>query len=277
MRFKDLLVVVDRFPATDNRIEVAAELARENDAHLAALFVLPIPEPRVEPPISLAEQMIEHCIREEQEHAHRVRKKFEAAVERCGIKGEWRTDGGLAAVEVAKHTRYVDVVLVGSRDPNARTPPMPPLLPEDVALSAGRPVLVVPPSTGPKIGKRIVVAWNASREATRAVNDALPLLLRAAVVTVVVINPSDDIVSVHGEDPGTDIAVHLARHGVTAEVKCARDHKTESATLLSIAAEAAADLIVMGAYGHTRTRELILGGMTRDLLRQTAMPVLMSH
>jgi nucleotide-binding universal stress UspA family protein len=277
MRLRDLLVVVDRFANSSARIEVAASLARQHDAHLAALFVLPISEPRGRPARTLVDEMIEHYIREAEEHAREARQQFEAAAQRHGIQGEWRTDGGIGATEVSKHARYADLVLVGPRDLTARTPPMPPLLPEEVALSAGRPVLVVPGGTEHQIGKSIVIAWNASREATRAVNDALPMLAKADGVTVVVINPDTKLISAHGEQPGADIALHLARHGIRVDVECVSTRDTEAAALLATALKVSADLIVMGAYGHSRVRELVLGGVTRDLLAQSTMPILMSH
>ena len=106
----------------------------------------------------------------------------------------------------------------------------------------------------------MLVAWNASREATRAVNDALPLLEAAAKVTVLVVNPAVGMRG-HGEVPGADMALHLARHGVRAEASALTSHDVEiGALLLSQAAELEADLIVMGAYGHSRLRELVMGG-----------------
>jgi nucleotide-binding universal stress UspA family protein len=148
-----------------------------------------------------------------------------------------------------------------------------------VVLSAGRPILITPASWTPrKIGNRVIVAWNARREATRAVNDAVPILTNADSVIVLVINPEKQIMSPHGGEPGADIALHLARHGIKAEVEVAvSDESGPTDILHSKTRELAADLIVMGAYGHARTRELVLGGFTRDLLQHMAVPVFMSH
>jgi nucleotide-binding universal stress UspA family protein len=127
------------------------------------------------------------------------------------------------------------------------------------------------------IGQRVLVAWNAGREATRAVNDALPLLEGAAKVTVLAINPHGGLRG-HGEVPGADIALHLARHGVRAEASAIKSDDVEiGALLLSQAADLNADLIVMGAYGHSRLREVVLGGATREILRSMTVPVLLSH
>ncbi|MGH6943153.1 MAG: universal stress protein, partial [Geminicoccaceae bacterium] len=122
-----------------------------------------------------------------------------------------------------------------------------------------------------------VVAWDASRAAARAVSDALPLLERAKSVTVVSVNPRPNLFG-HGEVPGADIALHLARHGLKVEVHRleARDIDTANA-ILSYVADAGCDLLVMGGYGHSRLRELVLGGVTRTMLGEMTVPVLMAH
>jgi nucleotide-binding universal stress UspA family protein len=145
-------------------------------------------------------------------------------------------------------------------------------------LEVGRPVLVVP-SVGqfPTLGQRVLVAWNASREATRAVHDALPLLRRSRRTQVVVINPQGGAGG-HGDIPGADIGLHLSRHGVNAVCeRISADDVETGALLLSRAADEGADLIVMGAYGHSRLSELVLGGATRHILRHMTVPVLLSH
>jgi nucleotide-binding universal stress UspA family protein len=279
MQFRDFLVVVDSSKASDNRVELAASLAGEHGGHLVGLYVLPIPEPNRHLRPTFFDAIIDLCIRKEKELSREARRKFEDAINRHGVKGEWRTAGGFPSEEAAVHVRYVDLGIVGQLDPSIRGGVMPPLLPEDVALSAGRPILITPVSWTPrKIGKRIIVAWNAQREATRAVNDAIPILTNADSVIVLVIDPEKRIMSPHGEEPGADIALHLARHGIKAEVEVAvSDVSGPTDVLHSKTRELAADLIVMGAYGHARTRELVLGGFTRDLLQHMDVPVFMSH
>jgi nucleotide-binding universal stress UspA family protein len=127
------------------------------------------------------------------------------------------------------------------------------------------------------IGKRVLVAWNASREASRALHDALPLIAKAETATVFLANPTRGLDG-HGEEPGADIARHMVRHGLKVEVaKVIADDVPDSALLLNHASDMGADLLVMGAYGHSRLREFILGGMTRSLLREMTVPVLLSH
>ncbi len=279
MPFRDLLLVIDASAKSRSWIELAASLAKEHEAHLACLYILPIPEPRSEPAQTLLDSIIETVIREDRQRGRELRAVFETAVARLGVHGEWRTEGGFASIEAATQARYADLVIVGQRDYRVGSTVMPPLRPEEVALAAGRPVLVLPRvGCPPAIGKRIVLGWNASREATRAANDALPLLTRAEAVTIVVVNPDRKLISAHGEEPGTDIALHLARHGVKAEVKLISDCDGEpGAALLLAAAQANADLIVMGAYGHSRSRELILGGATREALHHMTVPIFLSH
>jgi nucleotide-binding universal stress UspA family protein len=148
----------------------------------------------------------------------------------------------------------------------------------NVMLASGRPVLAIPyAGQFEQIGERVLVAWNASREATRAVNDALPLLMGAKAVTILAVNPKHGIEG-HGDVPAADIALHLARHGVKAEAAhtIAKDI-SEGDALLSYAADLGADLIVAGGYGHSRAREMVFGGATRTLLQEMTVPMLLSH
>jgi nucleotide-binding universal stress UspA family protein len=147
-----------------------------------------------------------------------------------------------------------------------------------VTLASGRPILVVPyAGRFETVGRCVLIAWNVSREAARAVADAMPLLAAADVVTVLAVDPPPGPGG-DGDLPGADIALHLGRHGVEAQIE-----RTVSAdvpigeVLLSRAADLGADLLVMGAYGHSRTRELLLGGATRSILASMTIPVLMSH
>jgi len=176
---------------------------------------------------------------------------------------------------VTLHARYADLVLIGQTDASDDSK-VPTDFPERLVLAAGRPVLILP-AVGKfaTIGKRILIAWNPSREATRAVTDAIPLLQRADNVHVMAVNPK---AGEHGSVPGADIGLYLARHGVRVDVKT--DHGAEidvGNELLSRAADLDADLIVMGGYGHSRLKEWVLGGATRTILESMTAPVLMSH
>lgn len=175
--------------------------------------------------------------------------------------------------DFSRHAFYADLMLLGQRD---RSDPMDHLLPADflptVLLQSGRPALVLPyaGSIGP-IGKRVLVAWNESRESARAVTAALPWLRTASSVQAVA----------YGEDaqqPLERLRAFLHAHGV-GDVRLhagSRDDQVGN-QLLSLAADTSADLLVMGCYGHSRTREWVLGGATRTVLDSMTLPVLMSH
>jgi len=126
------------------------------------------------------------------------------------------------------------------------------------------------------LGENVLVAWDGSMQATRAVTQAIPILRRAARVTVAVFDPvsgPDD----HGEEPGADIALYLSRHGIQVDVQRQRSNGDIGEALLTLTDNLGADLLVMGAYGHARYREILLGGVTRTVLNTMTVPVLLSH
>jgi nucleotide-binding universal stress UspA family protein len=166
-----------------------------------------------------------------------------------------------------------DLVIVGQTDPENGE--YDDLIVESALFDSGRPVIVAPYiQKDPLKLDRVVVCWDAGRTAARAVADAMPLLERADKVNVISVSqrPGSD-----QEIPGVDVAEHLARHGVNVEVQRIVSDIDVAASILSCAADSATDLLVMGAYGHSRLREFILGGVTRGILQSVTVPVLMSH
>jgi nucleotide-binding universal stress UspA family protein len=272
---KDLLVHVDNDPACTSRVDVSVGLAAKHGAHLTGLHVLgspPLPGyVEIELPPSLREEQRRHL----EELARHAEKRFRDRARRRGILSEWQLDRGDLVGAMRLHARYADLTVLGQGIDLQNAPSDLAFLPEELALGVGRPVLVVPRyGTFETVGERVLIAWNGSREATRAVHDALPLLTRAAKVAVLSIDPHDSGSRV----PSADITLHLARHGVSAEADStvALDIAVGD-VLLSRAADLGADLIVMGAYGHSRVREMVLGGATRHILQHMTVPVLMSH
>jgi nucleotide-binding universal stress UspA family protein len=150
---------------------------------------------------------------------------------------------------------------------------------ETIVMGAGGPVLVVPPKGHfETVGERVLIGWNGSREAVRAVHDAIPLIARAAHVTIAA--ASTTFSSGASQDSCADIAAMLARHGATSIDIARFDQRAPETTgdaLLNFAADGGFDLLVMGAYGHARLQELVLGGATRSVLQTMTLPVLMSH
>lgn len=180
--------------------------------------------------------------------------------------------------------RYCDLLILGQTDAQDTPSRVIAGTPEYLMLHCGRPVLMVPhaplaPSTAAAaVGRHPLLAWNGSAEALRAITDALPLLQRAQQVTLAVVN-SHAQPAAHGEQPGADLALYLARHGVNVEVL---QHDTPpgqdvGTALLAMAAQRRCDLVVMGCYGHMRLREALLGGVTRTVLQDMTVPVLVSH
>ncbi len=278
MAYKNLLVHIDDSKACAGRLEVAIGLARAHSAHLTGLYVAADPVLPGGMSAEVPTRFLDTLSAQVSERCAAAEAGFAATVERAGFTADCRTTrcpGGRVPEVIALNARYADLVILGQPDPeangdvNARVP-------EDVVLSAGRPALVVPYiGAGKRLGARVMIAWDGGREAARAVGDALPLLARAESVAVLVINPSQ---GGHGEQPGADIALHLARHGITVEAQHLEANEISVGdALLSRLSDLDIDLLVMGAYGHSRLRELVLGGVTRKIFQQMTVPVLMSH
>jgi len=276
MAMKDLLVNLATGIADDATIAYAISLAQTFDAHLAGVAFVNDDIP----PAMLAGEVppawIEELHEEAQTAAQAAVEKFEEAVKRAGISAQAAClPAGLTdpAELFGRMARRFDLSVVRQAEPGKATPA--PLIIEAALFETGRPTLVVPyvQKGGVRL-ERIMVCWDGSRSAARAAGDAMPFLQRATTVQVV-------MVTEHGksdEVPGADIAQHLARHGLAVELKpiVAPNAKTAD-VLMSHAADTSADLLVLGGYGHSRLRELVLGGVTRSILETMTIPTLMSH
>jgi nucleotide-binding universal stress UspA family protein len=279
MTYKNLLVHVDDTKACAARMQAAVELAIAHEAHLSAVYVIAEPSPATLAGGYLPPEMLEMWRQGGRERADVALGRFTQVAKRNQISFESRIERVLYAAmagTLATNARYADVAILGQADPDDGA--IPGDLPEEVTLASGRPSLVIP-YIGPAatLGQRVTVAWDASREAARAVNDALPILKRAQAVNVVSVNPGDRPFG-HGEQPGADIALHLARHGIRVEVQRIESREVDVPNIiLSHIADQSSDLLVMGAYGHSQLRELILGGVTRTILHDMTVPVFMAH
>jgi len=276
MTYRTVLVHVDIGKYCPARLDVAIQMARRFDAHLVGLHALTAVHL---PAYAIAEAgttLIEAQKTVIREQATGAENLFRKATEGAGLASvEWRISGDDAVDAITLHARYADLVVLGqSRERDGSGVEMD--FPGRVVLAAGRPILMVPyAGRFDRIGKRVLVAWNAGREATRAVTDSIPLLREAEQVHVVAFNPEG---TAHGAVPGADIGLYLARHGVNVEVSYHRANDIDVGNqLLSRVADLGVDLIVMGAYGHSRMRELIMGGATRTIFESMTAPVLMSH
>jgi len=285
MALKDLLVHLDASPRSAVRLALAAALASRHGAHLTAVYVVELPsaalfygDPSGFADARLVDEMMSKMREAAMVEARRVEQSFSDRIGRDGIAGEWRLVEALAADTVALHARYADLAIVGQHDPGNTSISSATEIAAGTLLSSGRPMLVVP-YAGPveRCGETVLVGWKSSREAARAVNDALPLLQQARAVTVLAINPEQGIGG-DGDVPAADIALHLARHGVkAAAAHTVATEVSEGDVLLNYADDIGADLIVAGGYGHSRLREFAVGGVTRTLLTTMTVPVLLSH
>jgi nucleotide-binding universal stress UspA family protein len=274
MALKDILVHVDNSQQSQRRVDAAINLAAAHHAHLIGLYVMSYPYIAGHIRAQISPEFIDQHLEAVRQAAAKAETDFTARLTRAGIKVEWRSLEGDPVAVLALHSRYADIAVVGQPDSKESETTSDAVMADKLILSVGRPVLVIPNSGAyPVIGERILVAWDASRHAARALHDAIPFLLSAKHVSVVTVNPKGV-----EKEPGADICLHLARHGIKAEAA----HLTASdfdagGALLARAADQKIDLFVMGAYGHARWREIVLGGVTRHMLEHMTMPVLLSH
>jgi nucleotide-binding universal stress UspA family protein len=274
----EIVVFIDGHTETAGILEFAGILAQEHGARLISVFMQP--EPTITPAETFARgKGMESIIEVHQAQLDRIeaerRAQFEGIVRRHGIRSEWRSLP-YSSTEVGVHAYYADLVVI-ARPESAGQTAGPPGLAESLVLSSGRPIIMFPPRGTVSQIRRILVAWNATRESIRAVADALPLLVKAKAVQVLVVDHERNRAG-HGQEPGADIARHLTRHGAQVEVqRLSSGGKDVGQLLLSQAAAFGADLLVMGAYGHSQLREWMFGGVTRTVLYQAALPVLLSR
>jgi nucleotide-binding universal stress UspA family protein len=280
MSYKSILVHVDQSSHATARIEFAAELARRQEAHLtgAALSGLAMDFYR-SGGMTWGAPVPQEVFDKVKEDNRLALAQFDKLASAAAISYETRYTDDDPDFGLVQQAHYADLVVLSQTSPDTGGPRLLRSLPEYVALNGGRPVLMVPyAGVFTHLDRHALVAWDGSRAATRAITDALPLLKRSAQVTLAVFDAERQY-GVHGDVPGADIALYLARHGVKVEVQqhATADGIDVGSALLSLAADLSADLLVMGAYGHQRWSEIILGGVTRRLLQSMTLPVLMSH
>lgn len=272
MSLKDILVHVDTTAAGEARLQFAVHLAQRVGAYLSGVFVLPPPDPPiVAPEVGPVVVDLTATLAALEREAHIAEEKFKATLERDAVQGEWHRERGPAATMVSRRARAADLVILGQFDPDH---PGGLDTPEDVVFSCGRPVLLVPyAGRFERVGESVLAAWNGTREATRALHDALPLMTPSkSLVTILSVNPGPE------SAPDEALVLHLERHGLKAKKEIdVVDEIDVADDILSRTMDLGADLIVMGAYSHSRLRELILGGTTQAILEHMTVPVLMSR
>jgi len=281
MSYQSILVHIDDGERVVTRLGAAARLARSFDAELIGAYA--VPTRAIAPSVSavLPDSVVQQRLADMGEAQDAAESLFRAAAQRARVAAvEWRAPAGDAIPTLVDHARCTDLVVIGQREPGEEHAAFSESLANAVVLQSGRPVLAVPfTGTGATLGTTVLVTWNGTRESARALADAMPLLARAERVHLLSIDTADD-------DNATPSDMHrhervsawLRFHGIDAQSMHHRWPDADvGALILSQAADTGADLIVMGAYSHSRLQELVLGDVTRDVLDAMTVPVLMSH
>jgi len=280
MAIRDILVQVDSSRGNAARVDASIALADAFDAHLAALTLVPEPYIPAAVGVNIPPEILEQQRQRAEEDANAILDRVDERAGKFGRPVERRHE--IAAVDrlpaiLARHARHADLAIVGQPDPDEDGTDQA-LLVEAAFMYSGRPALIVP-----YIGARamppetVICCWDGSREAARAINDAIPLLQKARRVLVTVVDP-DRLGGRVGPIAGADMATHLAHHGIEVEVKDLESGGLDIPdVLLSHAADEGADMLVMGGYGHSRLREIVFGGTTQHILEHMTVPVLMAH
>lgn len=261
MPLKSILVVMSGRAGDETRLASAIALAQAHKAKLVALHVKPSPIIDVATTgFAATESVIGDVQRSVEARAADAENCVREAGRQAGCPVEWQCDEGEMERVSAVYARYAELAIAS------------PKLAQDLVFSSGGPVLMVPDWVLPGPFKRVLIAWNGSQEAARAVRDAMPLLEAAESVDVLVVDPP-------GDPPiGRDLARMLACRGIKADVRARVAGKVDvGAAILDEARTTGAELLVMGAYGHSRLREWILGGATEEALKDAPIPVLLAH
>lgn len=279
MPYKSILVHVDDSHRALERIRIAAELALAENAHLVGATATGLSRFVYREGTVLDDPRLASHLDVLREEVSRALPIFESTVQRVGVPSfETRIADDEAADAMVLLSRYSDLVVIGQPDPNQLLLGAKRDFPGYVVLNTGRPVLIVP-HTGhfEHVGTRVLIAWNGSVEAARAIANAMPFLKRADMVRLVILDPAS-LAHLHGEELGAEMVCHLERHEIKAAV-IVQDTALRDVgpVLLRHAMDHQADLLVLGAYGHSRFREAVLGGVTHTILDKMTVPVLMSH
>ncbi len=260
-------------PAGDYAVSVASAF----DAHLSGIAFVYDPIVPVSSAGYIPPEVIDAQQADSQAAAKSALDDFTAAAKRAGVSAEPITLSASfagAGDQFGRIARRFDLAIVSQAEPETNS--VEELIAESTLFESGRPMIIVPYiQKAPLMLDRVMVCWDGSRPAARAIADAMPLLERAGRVEVVIVSNER---GKEDEIPGADIGQHLARHGVTVDVNRIAGGDIDVAdALLSHAADSSADFMVMGGYGHSRLREFVLGGVTKSILRSMTTPTLMAH
>lgn len=275
MAGRDILVVIDNETGVARHLEPLAALAGRVELRLTGLFVTGMPATQAFADLDGWAQLVDAYLTARRADALKAERAFHRETARLKLTGDWQCRETDMTEGVISLARLHDLVVMGQPDPDA---PATGLRPAEVVLAAGCPALIMPYAGDfPELGRSILVAWNGTREAARAVHDALFLIDGAEAVTVLEVDPPAGEVGTL-DVRASHVVETLRRRGVAATAGTTVSDGTPIADIiLSTAADLAADLVVMGAWGHSRLREYVMGGASRGVLAEMTVPVLMSH
>ena len=272
---QDVLVVIDTVASIPRRLKLVAALAKQADIRITGAFVTGLPGSAAFADLQGWAVMVDAYMTSQRDEAAKAEAAFRSEMGRLKLAGEWLFREADLTESVTTLARLHDLVVLGQPEPSE---PVIALRPEEVVLAAGRPVLVIPYAGDfSEIGRHVIVAWSGTRESARALHDAMFLIERAETVTILEVDrPGSD--GGAADLSAADVVAALKRRGITAKAEATVSDGTPVADIiLSLAADLSADLVVMGAWGHSRLREFVLGGVSRGILKEMTVPVLMSH
>lgn len=275
MSIRNILVAFDGSKPSERALRLAAQVAEKHDAHLSALHCAPIPASSAMVDFYLPPEAISDMEERVEKTAAEAEGRFNALVgeQDSSIRTDWFTARGLPNEVLAEYARTYDLLVIGQPTGEPGSAQFEPN-PDVIALQSGRPVLVAPRGYEDMALKtHAVVAWDGRRAAARALADAM-VFLDTEKVTVLHVGDDDRAVRA----PGRDVMTWLSRHDIHAELNLQpRGVISIADIVLNACADSGAGLLVMGAYEHSRFSELFLGGVTREVVRQSHIPILMSH
>lgn len=277
MSIKTILVYMANDTDHMARLETGLALARTHQAHLTALYILsPVGMPNAVAGRGASARFIADQKEVALEKSAAIEAEFRARCAREDINLDWFHEDGDHLAQLARHSHYCDLTIVSQTPPHTLEDRLFSELPDQLAMVGSGPALILPHGwqADAPIGRNVVVAWKPCREAARTIHDCRNVLQAADQVTLVTVDPTD-------EDSATadQMAVWMSRHNMSPHVKPLAKNRGKSVgdALTDYIKDQKADLLVMGAYGHSKMREAILGGATHDMLKTPPVPLLMSH
>jgi len=278
MSIKDIMVVCDAGDANDFRIETSLQLAKIFNANIIGIHLTPYPIPDKTSSgfIKVIDYLSAEQIEQAKTTAESLKTKFETKAFALNIPFEWKYIDGINVQFIIDNARYADLIVL-PQGYSRFGDECPQRIDDYLSIHIGRPTIIIPDIKKVfNVPKRIIIAWNESQEAARAVHDAMPFLEYAKNIQIVSVSdsPVEQKTNIINNDA---LRKHLSHHGIIADIKTINQTDGIGKTIFQSALKYDADLIVMGAYGETRLKEIVLGGVTRYLLAETTIPLLLSH